>query len=108
MTASRPVRRALGTQMPGSFEWDHAKAAVNEPIHGVRFDDATSAFYDPFVLTVGDDLHSEHEERRILIGMTDDLRLVTVVYTMRGEVTRIISARRATARERARYVQQLG
>jgi uncharacterized DUF497 family protein len=94
--------------MPASFEWDHPKAVLNEAVHRVRFEDAAGAFDDPFALTIEDELHSEHEERYILIGVTTDLRLLTVVYAMRDAVTRIISARRATAREREQYVRQLG
>ena len=72
----------------------------------MHFEDATSALDDPSALSVEDELHSDLEQRFILIGITSDLRLLTVVYTMRGDVTRIISARRATARERAQYVRQ--
>ena len=93
--------------MAAPIEWDPEKASANEAAHGVRFEDAAGALDDPFALIIEDELHSDDEQRFVLVGVAADLRLLTVVYTMRGDATRIISARRATARERAQYVRQL-
>ena len=84
------------------FEWDPAKAEANLEKHGVDFADAVSVLSDDLALTV-QDLDSESEERLVTLG-TDALdRLLVVVYTWRDERIRMISARRATGRERRRY-----
>jgi len=89
------------------YEWDPRKAAMNRAKHGVRFDDAITAFDDPFALVAADLLHStEDEERRWLIGQADD-EIMVVVFTVResGKVHRVISARRASRSERRRYAE---
>jgi uncharacterized DUF497 family protein len=85
-----------------SFEWDPAKAAANLEKHGVDFADAVSVLSDDFALTVQDP-DSESEERFASLGTDAYERLLVVVYTWRDERIRIISARRATGRERRRY-----
>jgi uncharacterized DUF497 family protein len=87
------------------FEWDPAKAKSNAKKHRVTFEDSVVAFDDPFALIEHDTGHSTPEEdREILIGEAWPGVLV-VVYTIReqGEVYRIISARRATRREKRIY-----
>jgi uncharacterized DUF497 family protein len=81
------------------FEWDPEKALGNEQKHGVTFDEASSVFADTFSLTIHDPLHSEDEERFIIIGVSCRNRILTVVHTERGESLRIISARKATKKE---------
>jgi len=84
-----------------SFVWDPAKALGNRRKHGVDFADVVEVFHDPRALTIADDF--EVEERFVTVG-TDALgRIVTVVYTWRESTIRIISARKATARERGQY-----
>jgi uncharacterized DUF497 family protein len=85
-----------------SFEWDPAKAAANLEKHGVDFADAVSVLSDDLALTVQDP-DSESEERFVSLGTDAYERLLVVVYTWRDERIRIISARRATGRERRRY-----
>ena len=88
------------------FEWDAQKAEENERKHGVSFELARTAFGDPFVLVEVDDEHSDEELRERLLGMTSKgvLLVVFVTRERRSEQTiRIISARRATRRERAKY-----
>jgi len=85
------------------FEWDPQKAAQNILNHGVSFEEALTAFGDPLSLTVFDAEHSHDEDRFVLLGATDGLRLVVVVHTQRGDSFRIISARLATRRERKAY-----
>jgi uncharacterized DUF497 family protein len=85
-----------------SFEWDDAKAASNYAKHGVTFDGAREAFNDPFAFDWEDDGQDEGEQRFATLGMAEG-RLVFVAYTMRGERTRIISARLPEPFERRRY-----
>ena len=85
------------------FEWDPKKARLNLKRHGVSFEEASTAFRDPLSHTIKDPLHSEKEERFVLIGRTIQGRLLVIVHTDRGERIRIISARMATKNERLRY-----
>jgi uncharacterized protein len=85
------------------FEWDQAKDALNRTNHGISFHDASSAFADPLSLTIPDPDHSEGEYRYVTLGYTSFGRLVVVSHTERGDRIRIISARSATASERASY-----
>jgi uncharacterized protein len=85
------------------FEWDHRKAHQNIKMHGISFDEASTAFRDPLSRTIDDPLHSKGEERLVLIGESQRSRLLVVVHTERGDRVRIISARLATNKERVRY-----
>jgi len=88
------------------FEWDPEKARRNLKKHGVSFDEAVTAFYDPLSATFDDPDHSDEEQRYITIGFSSQGRLLVVGHTERGEIVRIISARRATAHERKRHEKQ--
>ncbi len=85
------------------FTWDPAKAAANVRKHGVSFEGASTAFGDPQSITVPDPLDSVAESRFALIGSTSRGLIVIVSHTERNDTIRIISARRATRRERATY-----
>ena len=85
------------------FEWDPQKAKSNLEKHGVSFEEASTAFQDTLSLTIDDPLHSIDEERLILIGMSQKNRILVVVHTERGDNIRIISARKATKKERKNY-----
>jgi hypothetical protein len=85
------------------FEWDPKKARLNVKTHGVSFDEASTAFCDPLSQTIEDPLHSEDEERFVLIGRSIQGRLLVIVHTESGDRIRIISARLATKKERFRY-----
>jgi len=87
------------------FEWDSEKAAINKEKHGVTFLEAATAFEDDLNLTLPDPMHSEDEERFILIGISAESRLLTVVHAERGVRIRIISARKPTTKERRDYEQ---
>jgi uncharacterized DUF497 family protein len=90
--------------MEMDFEWDPAKDAANEEIHGIALEDARSVFRDPQHL-IEDSTRLEHGERRSkAIGRIGPL-MVTVIFTDRAAVRRIISARRARRDERERYRQ---
>lgn len=79
-------------------EWDPSKARINRHKHGVTFEEAATVFTDPLSLTIPDPLHSEIEERFIIIGQSMHRRLLVVVHTDRKDTIRIISARVANAR----------
>lgn len=85
------------------FEWDRSKAQKNLKKHGVSFDEAVAVFYDPLSATFDDPDHSVGEPRFITIDYSARARLLVVAHTGRGPTVRIISARRATARERERH-----
>jgi len=84
------------------FEWNARKAASNIKDHGIPFETACEAFFDPFVFAVDESVHPA-ERRDAIIGMTVNWRLVYVVYVLKGDVIRIISARSATKPERRQY-----
>ena len=88
------------------FEWDNHKAEANLRKHGVSFEEAQTVFTDPLSITLADPDHSEDEERFIDIGMSDDRRVLVVVYTERGQRIRLISARKATPAERKQYYEE--
>ncbi len=85
------------------FTWDKHKAASNEKKHGVTFQEASSVFFDTLSITVPDSLHSIGEERYIIIGNSSQNRLLVVVHTDKGEEIHLISARKATTREKRFY-----
>lgn len=88
------------------FEWDPVKARTNEARHGVGFDEASTTFRDALSITIHDPLHSETEDRYILIGCSIRNRLLVVVHTDRAGHIRIIGARPASKRERQRYEEE--
>jgi uncharacterized protein len=85
------------------FEWDPEKAASNRKKHGISFEEAATAFADPVAVIFDDEFHSAEEQREIIIGHSDKNRLLLVSFTERRGAIRIISARRATKRERKDY-----
>ncbi len=85
---------------------DPNKDASNLEKHGIPFDEASTAFFDPLSSTVLDPRHSDGELRFVLIGLTSAGRLVVVFHTDRDEAVRLISARPATRSERRSYEQQ--
>ena len=88
------------------FDWDSDKADANMEKHGVDFETACEAFFDPFVLVLESEYHGQ-EIRDALIGMTLQWKLLCVVYAERhGDRFRLISARTATPAERKRYEEQ--
>ena len=85
------------------FEWDGTKAEANARKHGVRFEEAATAFGDALSVTISDPGHSLDEDRFLLLGMTRRNRLVVVSHTERAGTIRLISARVATVKERKGY-----
>ncbi len=89
--------------MPLTFEWDSRKARSNLAKHGVGFQEASTIFGDPLSLTIPDPEHSLSEKRYITVGRAFSGKLLVVVHTERGDNICIISARRASRRERKFY-----
>ena len=86
------------------FEWDEEKNRVNREKHGISFETAAYVFRDEFYIEMYDFEHSIDEDRYIAIGLVGEL--LFVVFTERGEVIRLISARAATESERRLYYDQ--
>lgn len=85
-----------------SFEWDDEKRRSNLRKHGVEFGDAVAALEDERALTFPDE-DSEDEDRFVTLGSDGFGRILVVVYTWRDDTIRLISARKATPRERQQY-----
>lgn len=90
------------------IRWDPDKDGSNRRKHGVSFAEACTVFADECALLLLDPDHSEDEERFLLLGLGASLRTLVVAHCFRERtgVIRIISARRATRLERARYAGQ--
>ena len=92
------VERTVNNQI---FQWDSEKAELNWQKHTVSFEDAALVFADENRIERFDDEHSDDEDRYITIGKVNSI--LFVIYNERSEITRLISARRATAKERRDY-----
>ena len=88
------------------FEWDTAKARVNENKHGVSFFEACEVFDDEISSTVRDPNHSLDEERDLIFGMSKIGNYLVVSYTERNNRIRLISARQMTPQEHKAYEQR--
>lgn len=88
------------------FEWDSEKAEQNLKKHKISFDEAKTVFDDPLFLIFGDPDHSIKEKRFIVMGESINGRLLIVSYTERS-ATRLISARKATRKERKKYEEDI-
>ena len=84
------------------IEWDSRKAVANLRKHGVDFADAGTVLYDEQAVTISDE-GSNEEDRFVTLGMDALGRVLVVVYTWREDRPRLISARKATRRERRQY-----
>jgi uncharacterized DUF497 family protein len=91
-----------------SFEWDLNKAAANSTKRRVTFEDAKTVFFDEKALVIPDPDHSLVEERFIIMGMSQSLSILVVAhcYRKKNSVIRIISARKAGAKEQKPYWNQ--
>jgi uncharacterized DUF497 family protein len=87
------------------FEWDDAKNRQNQRKHRVSFEEARTVFYDDDALEFFDTEYSECENRFLMLGLSNRLRVLIICHCVReeGDVIRIISARRATINERELY-----
>lgn len=89
------------------FEWDPAKAEENSRKHGVTFEEASTVFADSLARIFDDPEHSADESREIIVGYSEQQRLLLVSFTERAPKVRIISARPATRRERQRHEENI-
>jgi len=87
------------------FEWDKSKASSNKRKHGVSFEEAQSVFYDDFAIQFFDDENSNEEDRFLILGHSNQSRILLICHCEKdaGNLIRIISARKATAKERKLY-----
>lgn len=89
------------------FDWDESKAAANEKKHGVSFEEARTVFYDCNALLIPDPDpdHSDDEDRFVLLGVSQAVRLLVVCHCYResDSLVRIISCRKAVKKESAAY-----
>ena len=92
------MRKVISGQ---SFEWDEEKDKQNKKKHGVDFETAAQVFFDPYHVEIPDDFHSDEEPRYKVIGLVHNLLLV--ICTDREDAKRVISARKANAKERSAY-----
>ena len=88
------------------FEWDEDKAESNRRQHKVSFSEAQTVFLDDLSIVIPDPEHSEKEERLIIVGVSNQRRLLMVSFTERGKIIRLISARKATRAERRKYEKE--
>lgn len=86
------------------YQWDKDKASANLRKHGIDFADAVSVFSDDLAITIPDERFDE--ERFVTIGVDAFGRVLVVVYTLRDDEIRIISARKATRQERQQYEEE--
>jgi len=88
------------------FKWNESKAARNVSKHRVSFEEAKTIFDDPLYVDFYDPDHSDDEERYLIVGESNQGRLLIVSYTERGNAIRIISAREVTRIEREVYEER--
>jgi hypothetical protein len=87
------------------FTWDERKNLSNQEKHAVSFEEAQTVFYDEFARLIHDPEHSEDEDRFILLGFSNQIRMLVVCHCYREDeqIIRIISARKATKSEQKMY-----
>ena len=87
------------------FEWDENKNTINKSKHNIAFEEAKTFFYDEMTLVIDDPDHSEQEDRFIILGQSNQAKLLVVCHYYRESdtVIRIISARKATKTESSQY-----
>lgn len=89
------------------FSWDARKARQNLQKHKASFEEAATVFYDENALEFFDPDHSNDEDRYLMLGLSGRLRIMVVSYCLRkkGSEIRIISARKATKKEKRVYIE---
>ena len=87
------------------FEWDRSKALSNKQKHGITFEEAQSVFYDDFAIQFFDEQNSDTEDRFLILGHSNRARILLICHCEKesGDLIRIISARKATSKERKFY-----
>ena len=92
-----------------AFSWDDKKNSANQRQHGVSFEEAQTVFFDDYAIEFEDPDHSETEDRFLLLGLSQKLRVLVICHCFRKSESeiRIISARRATKKEQKVYFKVL-
>ena len=85
------------------FEWDQDKAESNLRKHGVAFAEAMTVFEDRRAVIAYNPFHSAEEDRYLILGLSNNHRLLVVSFTDRDDRVRLISSRGATRRQRKDY-----
>ena len=87
------------------FEWDKSKASSNKRKHGISFEEAQSVFYDDYAIQFFDDENSNEEDRFLILGHSNQSRILLICHCEKdaGNLIRIKSASKATAKERKLY-----
>lgn len=98
------VCTGVHTTIEMAYQWNRDKAAANLCKHGIDFADAVSVFSDDLAITIPDERFDE--ERFVTIGVDAFARVLVVVYTMRDDEIRVVSARKATRQERQQYEEE--
>lgn len=91
------------------FAWDESKNKANRRKHDVSFEEAKTAFLDEHARLIHDSEHSDEEDRFILLGISQQLRMLVICHCYRehDKIIRIISARKASRREQQQYEEFL-
>ena len=87
----------------GRFVWNRLKNVLNQKNHHISFENAAAVFEDPFYVEEYDEANSDHEDRYNLTGFLKDWHYITVSFTMRDNLIRIFSARKADGEEEGAY-----
>ena len=95
--------------MSSASSGTEAEGSANRRKHGVSFEEAEAVFADENAILLDDPGHSDEEDRSVMLGLSDRLRVVVVSHTLLddGDTIRLISARRATKREREQYFERV-
>jgi len=88
------------------FDWDEGKNGTNQRKHGISFEEAQTVFFDEDAIEFDDPCESAKEARFLIIGRSIRLRILIVSYCFRQSIIRIISARKATNKERTYYMSR--
>ncbi len=94
------------------FEWDEKKNKANYIKHRVRFEEACYVFSDTYALNKFDEKHSAYEDRWIMLGrspLSNKILIIIHTYTHNTEyeIVKIISARKATSKEKQIYLERI-
>lgn len=93
----------LDLNVIAGFDWDDGNLIKNKKKHGVEIQECEEIFFNQPILIKRDFKHSANERRAIAMGITNQKRLLFVVFTLRGDLIRIISARDVNSKERKIY-----
>ena len=89
------------------FNWDSGNSEKNWITHQVHRNESEQVFFNEPLIIVDDEIHSQNEKRWLLLGQTDSQRLLFIVFTIRGDLIRVISARNMNKKERKYYNEQI-